>query len=242
LIPPASTRFCIERVNLMREGLMKTFTTVRCLGLIACLAVTPQLSFAQEPPPPTKLPPQPRGNPPADPRLPTEANPVPKGNDGGTGDQKPLKAPAEADTRFALTAAEGGMLEVELGRMASAKASNAEVKEFAAKMVTDHSKANAELTEIASTKNLALPTQEQVKAKHQAMIAKLEKLEGAAFDREYMTAMVKDHDKDVALFEKQAKNGRDAALQAFAAKALPTLREHQKMAKQVSAKVAPGTE
>jgi putative membrane protein len=70
------------------------------------------------------------------------------------------------------------------------------------------------------------------------MIAKLAKHEGAAFDREYMSAMVKDHDKDVALFEKQAKNGRDAALRAFAEKTLPTLREHQKMAKQLSDKVS----
>jgi putative membrane protein len=220
---------------------MKTFTTIRHLGVIACfgaLTLGPPVAFAQDPPTPTKLPPQPTGKPPADPRLPTEANPVPKGNDGGTGDQKPLKALAEADTRFALTAAEGGMLEVELGRIASTKAANADVKEFAAKMVTDHSKSNAELTEIASGKSLMLPTQEQVKSKHQAMIAKLETLEGAAFDREYMAAMVKDHDKDVSLFEKQAKSGRDAALQAFAEKTLPTLREHQKMAKQINAKVS----
>jgi putative membrane protein len=220
---------------------MKTFTIIRYLGVIACLTLTPQLSLAQDPPTPTKLPPQPRGKPPADPRLPTEANPVPKGNDGGTGDQKPLKAPSEADTRFALAAAEGGMLEVELGRLASTKTANVEVQEFASRMVTDHSRGNAELTEIASGRSLMLPTQEQVKAKHQELIAKLEKLEGAAFDREYMAAMVKDHDKDVALFEKQAKNGRDVALAEFARKTLPTLREHQKMAKQIDAKVSPGT-
>jgi putative membrane protein len=209
------------------------------LIIIACvLTLGAQPAFAQDPPTPTKLPPQPTGKPPADPRLPTEANPVPKGNDGGTGSQKPLKATGEADSRFALTAAEGGMLEVELGRLASTKAMNAEVKDFAAKMVTDHSKANAELTEIASTKSLMLPTQEQVKAKHQKMFEKLEKLEGAAFDREYMAAMVKDHDKDVSLFEKQVSNGRDAALRGFAEKALPTLREHQKMAKQINAKVS----
>jgi putative membrane protein len=224
---------------------MKTFSASRYLCAILCagaLALGPSVAFAQDPPTPTKLPPQPTGKPPADPRLPTEANPVPKGNDGGTGDQKPLKAPSDADSRFAMTAAEGGMLEVELGRLASTKAASADVKDFAARMVTDHSKGNAELTEIASGKNLMLPTQEQVKGKHQGMISKLEKLEGAAFDREYMSAMVKDHDKDVALFEKQAKNGRDAALRAFAEKTLPTLREHQKMAKQVRDKVAPGTE
>lgn len=209
------------------------------LIIIACLlTLGPQTAFAQNPPTPTKLPPQPSGKAPADPRLPTDANPVPKGNDGGTGSQKPLKAPSEADSRFALAAAEGGMLEVELGRIASTKAGNAEVKEFAARMVTDHSKSNAELTQIASTKGLMLPTQEQVKAKHQAMFDKLARLEGAAFDREYMAAMVKDHDNDVELFEKQAKNGRDAALQGFAEKSLPVLREHQKMSKQVNAKVS----
>jgi putative membrane protein len=219
----------------MSKLIVTRFLAIAC---VSALTLAPQAAFAQDPPTPTKLPPQPTGKPPADPRLPTEANPVPKGNDGGTGDQKPLKAPAEADTRFALTAAEGGMLEVELGRLASTKATNAEVKEFAARMVTDHSKGNAELTEIASTKGLQLPTQEQVRAKHQAAIDKLEKLEGAAFDREYMAAMVKDHDKDVALFEKQAKNGRDVALRGFAEKTLPTLREHQKMAKQINAKVS----
>jgi putative membrane protein len=140
-----------------------------------------------------------------------------------------------------VTAAEGGMLEVALGRLAATKAMNAEVKEFASRMVTDHSKAGADLTAIAATKNLMLPTQEQVKAKHQELFAKLEKLEGAEFDRAYMIAMVEDHDKDVALFEKQAKDGRDVALTDFARQSLPILREHQKMSKQVRVKVAPGT-
>jgi putative membrane protein len=220
---------------------MKTFTTIRYLGVIACLTLAPQVALAQNPPTPTKLPPQPTGKPPADPRLPTEANPVPKGNDGGTGSQKTLKGPDQADTHFAMTAAEGGILEVALGRLALQQASNAEVQEFASRMVTDHSRANMELKAIAESKDLALPSEEGVKAKHQGMIAKLEKLEGAAFDRAYMADMVKDHDKDVALFEKEASSGRDAALQEFAQKTLPILREHQKMAKQVNAKVSPGT-
>lgn len=195
-------------------------------------------AFAQLPPTPTKLPPQPSGKSPADPRLPTDANPVPSGNDGGTGDQKPLKAPSDADSRFAITAAEGGMLEVELGRLAATRTANTEVQEFASRMVTDHSKVNAELTEIASTKSLMLMTQEQVKGKYQDLLTKLQKLEGAAFDREFMAAIVKDHDKDVSLFEKQAKNGKDAALRGFAEKTLPVIREHQAMAKQLSGKIA----
>lgn len=220
---------------------MKSATITRYLGAMACvgvLSLTPQVTFAQDPPPPTKQPPLPNGQPPADPRLPTDANPAPKGNDGGTGDQKPVKAAAQADSQFVMSAAEGGILEVELGRIAQQKASNADVKEFGAKMVTDHSKANDELKSIASGKGITLPTEEKVKQKHQGMIAKLEKLEGAAFDKAYMADMVKDHDKDVAAFEREAKGGRDTEWKAFAEKTLPTLKEHQKLAKEVNAKVA----
>jgi putative membrane protein len=220
---------------------MPKLIITRFLGAIACagvLTLGPPAAFAQDPPPPTKLPPQPSGNPPADPRMPTEANPVPKGNDGGTGQQKPMKAAAQADSQFVMTAAEGGIMEVELGRLAQQKASNAEVKEFASRMVTDHSKANDELKSIAGGKNITLPTEEKVKQKHQGMIAKLEKLEGAAFDRAYMADMVKDHNKDVGLFEKEASGGRDKEWKAFAEKTLPTLKEHQKMAKDINAKVS----
>jgi putative membrane protein len=222
---------------------MNLATIGRYLGAIACVGIltsTPHLTFAQDPPPPTKLPPTPSGDPPADPRLPTDANPVPKGNDGGTGQQKPMKAgaAAHADSQFVMSAAEGGILEVELGKIAQQKASNNEVKEFGAKMVTDHSKANDELKSIAAGKNITLPTEEKVKQKHQGMIAKLEKLEGAAFDKAYMADMVKDHDKDVAEFEREAKSGRDTEWKAFAEKTLPTLKEHQKLAKETNAKVA----
>ena len=199
---------------------MKSFTSIRYLGVIACAATLilgppARVAFAQEPPIPMKQPPLPRGKRRADPRLPTEANPDPKGNDGGTGDQKLLKSPDKSDTHFAMNAAEGSILEVELGRLASEKASNAEVKEFASRMITDHTRGNMELKAIAESKDLALPAVERVKAKHQGRIQKLEKLEGAAFDRAYMADMVKDYDKDVALFEKQANSGRDAALQEF---------------------------
>jgi hypothetical protein len=161
---------------------MSKLNIIRFLGAVTCagaLTLTPYAAFAQDPPTPTKLPPQPSGNPPPDPRMPTEANPVPKGNDRGTGDQKPMKAAAHADSQFVMSAAEGGILEVELGRIAQQKASNADVKEFGAKMVTDHSKANDELKSIANTKGITLPTEEKVKQKHQGMIAKLEKLEGS---------------------------------------------------------------
>jgi putative membrane protein len=79
--------------------------------------------------------------------------------------------------------------------------------------------------------------QSQLKGKHREAMDKLAKLSGADFDREYMRNQVKDHEKAVALFERQANSGSDADLKAFATKTLPTLREHHQMARDLAAKV-----
>lgn len=139
------------------------------------------------------------------------------------------------DRDFVMKAAMGGMAEVKLGEMASQRASNDEVKQFAQRMVTDHGKANNELKDLAARKNVTLPT--EIDAKHKATHDRLIKLSGADFDREYMREMVKDHDKDVAMFEKASQSSRDADLKNWAAQTLPTLREHQKMARDIASKV-----
>ena len=140
-----------------------------------------------------------------------------------------------ADHEFAMKVAMDGMTEVELGQVALTKAESADVKTFAQKMVDDHSKANDELKTLASTKGVTLPT--ALGAKERKMIDDMSKLSGADFDRKYMEEMVKGHDKAVALFEKEAANGKDAETKAWADTTLPTLREHQKMARDTAAKV-----
>lgn len=142
---------------------------------------------------------------------------------------------AAADKAFVMEAARGGMAEVELGRLAADKATNADVKQFGQRMVDDHSKANDELKGLASQKNITLPT--ETDAKHKATQARLSKLSGDAFDKAYMADMVADHNKDVAAFTRASKTAKDADLKAWAGKTLPTLQEHQKMAKDVAAKV-----
>lgn len=137
---------------------------------------------------------------------------------------------------FAKEAAMGGMAEVDLGQLAASKAESADVKQFGQRMVDDHGKANDELKSWASQKKVTLPA--ELGAKHKAEHAKLEKLSGAAFDRAYMAAMVADHNKDVAAFMRESKTAKDPDLKAFAGKTLPTLQEHQKMAKDINAKVA----
>jgi len=144
-----------------------------------------------------------------------------------------------ADNSWVMKVAQGGMLEVELGKLAETQASAEGVKQFGNRMVTDHTKANDELTQIATRKGITLPT--SLDAKHQAMKDRLSKLNGAAFDKAYMDAMVKDHREDVAEFRKESSTGQDADVKAFAAKTLPTLEEHLSLAEQTasSSKSAP---
>ena len=133
-----------------------------------------------------------------------------------------------ADNTFITKAAEGGMAEVELGKLATSHASNDRVKQFGQKMVDDHSKANNELSQIASKKGVTVPT--SLAAKDQATVDKLSKLNGAEFDKAYMDDMVKDHRTDVSEFQKEANSGTDPDVKAFAAKTVPTLQQHLQMA------------
>ncbi len=142
---------------------------------------------------------------------------------------------AGADNTFVTKAAEGGMAEVQLGNLAKTNAESSDVKSFGDQMVTDHSKANDDLKSIASQKSITLPT--SMSAKQQAEYNRLEKLKGAAFDRAYMSLMVSDHRTDVNEFRRESEHGTDPDLKAFAAKTLPTLENHLKMAESTDAKV-----
>lgn len=144
-----------------------------------------------------------------------------------------------ADTKFVHEAAIGGMAEVAMGKMAAEKAASPDVKQFGQRMVDDHGKANTELKTLASSKGMTLPA--DLDAAHKALSDRLAKLSGAAFDRAYMQEMVKDHDKDVAAFKRASGTANDADLKAWAGKTLPTLEEHQKMAKSINAKLGPSS-
>jgi len=125
---------------------------------------------------------------------------------------------------FALKAASGGMMEVELGQIAQRNAQNQRVKNFGKMMVKDHTKANDELKALAAKKNITLPA--TLSADHQEHVDKLRKLTGADFDKHYMDMMTDDHKKDIDEFEKASKNSTDADIKAFATATLPVLRTH----------------
>jgi len=142
---------------------------------------------------------------------------------------------ANPDSTFVEKAAAGGLAEVQLGQLATQKASSPDVKAFGQQMADDHSKANDELRGIASRKGVTLPN--TMDSKDQATYDRLSALNGADFDRAYMADMVKDHRTDIAEFEKEANSGSDADLKSFASKTLPTIRHHLEMARSADSKV-----
>lgn len=128
---------------------------------------------------------------------------------------------------FVKTAAQDGMTEVALAKLALRKSSNSEVKQFAQKMQQDHEQADEELSSIAKSKGLALPP--KLDAKHEAMVKSMTAKSGAAFDSAYAEHMDKAHAKAIALFQAASKSS-DPDLAAFAKKTLPTLEEHKQLA------------
>lgn len=128
---------------------------------------------------------------------------------------------SDADRQFMRNAAEGGMKEVEMGKMAEQQGKSDAVKEFGRRMVTDHSKANTELTAIAQRKGVQLG-----KAK-----PKMSKMSGANFDKQYIDSMVKDHEQDLAEFEREASNGSDPEVKAFALRTSKVIEKHLALAR-----------
>jgi len=138
-------------------------------------------------------------------------------------------------TDFIMKAAQGGMMEVQLGEIAQRNASSQAVKDFGARMVADHTKANTELKAIADARNVQLPS--VLEGQHREHVNDLGKKSGVEFDKAYMDMMVDDHNEDVEEFEKASNNLKDEGIKAFAAKTLPVLRSHLEAAKNVQQQV-----
>jgi putative membrane protein len=150
-------------------------------------------------------------------------------------DQTGASSLSPADQKFAREAAQGGMAEVELGKLAVQNASSDDVKRFGQRMIDDHTKANDKLKEVASKEGITLPT--SLDAKDQAIKTRLSKLSGDQFDKAYIKDMVRDHKKDVAAFQNESSTGSDPAIKAFASETLPTVQDHLKQAETIEPKV-----
>jgi putative membrane protein len=141
-------------------------------------------------------------------------------------------APSAADRDFMQKAASGGMAEVQTAELAQQRASSPQVKQFASRMITDHTQANSELQQLAEKQNVTLPAKPLTKDAVAGQ--KLQGLNGVAFDQAYTQQALRDHQEAVALFRKEATSGQDPELKAFAQKTLPVLQQHLQMAQVLS--------
>jgi putative membrane protein len=141
-----------------------------------------------------------------------------------------------SDAQFAAEAAQGGLAEVQLGRLAEQKSENQSVRAFARRMVTDHKKANEKLERVATQANITLP--EGLDKESKQTYDKLSQLSGSAFDRAYAEQMIKDHKKDVSAFKKETSDGKNETIKAFANETLPSLQDHLKVAREMEANMS----
>jgi len=147
----------------------------------------------------------------------------------------PVAALTSSEKEFMANAARGGMMEVQLGNLAAQKASSNDVKQFGERLATDHSQLGQKLQQLASNLNLTLP--QELTTEQQAAVSRLEKLSGKAFDHEFLKTMINDHVKDISEFERAASQATNADIKQFVSEALPTLKDHLKMARELAGKL-----
>ncbi len=136
-----------------------------------------------------------------------------------------------SDAAFMTTAARGGMAEVEMGQLAQRNGRSPAVKRFGQQMVSHHGRSNQEMVALAQQKQITPPG--SIGAEHQRIYDDLAKLRGNAFDRAYAQAMVQDHQEDLRVHQEEAANGTDPDVKAFAARQVPMLQEHLRMAQRL---------
>ena len=140
---------------------------------------------------------------------------------------------AAEDMQFMKDAAQSGMAEVKMGELASSNAESQQVKNLAQKLVTDHTRVNEELKQLATKKGAMLP--DTVTEQQKTMLQHLTSLKGSDFDSAFKQHAVENHQKSVDKFKTAAEKAKDADIKAFAAKTLPALQLHLALAKQLNA-------
>src|SRR4051812_12243096 len=211
-----------------KEGRMSVLIrTITMTGLT--LLAAPVLALQAQVTAPGTNPQSPSSNPPS------STNPSPTTNPPPTATATPGKT-GEAELRndlpFLREAGGANLMEVTLGRVAQSRASDTRVRDFGGRMVTDHSNLQQQLT--AFTSKYGIGFTPGLSTEQQQDVNRLQGLSGAEFDREYITLMVQDHQKDVAKFEDQSRDADSPRVRELAMQSLPVLQQHLALAQRVA--------
>lgn len=186
------------------------------------LALSCGLAFAQMQQPGTSPTPQP-------------STPMPGSTDPTAG--SPTAMPDQttsrmADRDFVKEALQGGMAEVQMGQLALQKSNNDQIKQFAQKMVDDHTKLGDQMKPVAQQLGVKEPAAPSKKDKE--TIAKLQNLNGDAFDKAYVQTMLKDHKHDEMAFKREAEMGADPNVKQAATQGEQVISAHLQLIKQIA--------
>ena len=167
-----------------------------------------------------------------DSNTPSNTN-TPSGDSTAPGRENTQSSLSSRDINFINQAAQIGMLEVQLGQLATQRASTNTVKQYGQRMVNEHTQANQQLMQLAAQKGVTPPT--NLDNQHKAVMNRISNLSGANFDDAYMKEMIDSHNQAIALFQAQSQQGQDPDLKAWATKLVPNLQAHLQMANQMAA-------
>ena len=136
------------------------------------------------------------------------------------------------DKMFVAKAMQGGMAEVQLGQLTLQKSSDEQVKQFAQKMIDDHSRMIDQMKPVAQQLGVSVPN--KVSKKDTKTMAKLEGLSGSAYDQAYIQDMVKDHKQDLSDFQTEASSGQDQTAKDAANQGSKIISQHLQMIEQIA--------
>ena len=197
----------------------------RALLLIGAICIAPPLALTQSPAD-GQTPGAGINSTPGTSTLPNPADQL--GNMGGVN----AVQQAAIDKIFVKKAIQGSIAEVQLGELTLQKSNNDQVKQFARKMIDDHTKMNEQMRPVAQELRVEIPT--EISKKDKSLMSKMQALSGAAYDQAYIKDMVKDHKEDLSEFHMEVSNGRDVGVKNAALQASKTLSEHLQMAQQLA--------
>ena len=137
----------------------------------------------------------------------------------------------DGDNAFFKKISLANMAEIDSGKLALARSENIAVKNFAQRMIDDHTKAGQQLSDLAMGKGVILPV--ELDSKDQSQIDTLSSKSGYDFDHGYAQMQLADHQRAIAIAQDESDNGIDPDTKAFAAKLLPTLKMDLSMVQQL---------
>ncbi len=190
----------------------------RTIALAGAMLLCGSMGLAQAPMGRWSAAPAPGQNPSMDPQM--------------NGMQTAAGQPSPVDRMFVSKAMQGSLAEVQLGQLTLQKSNNPQVKEFAQRMIDDHTKLNEQMKPVAQQLGVTVP--DQISKGDRKTIAKLQALSGSAYDQAYIKDMVKDHKQDLSDFQMEASSGQDQTTRDAATQGSKVIAQHLQMAQQMA--------